>query len=110
MEYQKAVDLARGLEGAHESVVDSVCATLGLGWTYQEHGRRVLDTRDLSAEDAAKIGAIEGAWQAFATTAIKAAGGVGTPQSILAMDREARDVASAAYQKAYADAMVGSGS
>ena len=109
MEYQKAVDLARALEGAHENVVESVCSALGLGWTYQENGRRVPDTRNLSVEDAEKIGAIEGAWQAFATTVIKAAGGVGTPQSILAMDREARDAANAAYQKAYAEAMGGGG-
>ncbi len=82
--------LARTLD-QNRSIIDSLCIDVKIYRSFpcNEPG------------SAQYIATIEDLWRAFADGVIRAAGGNGTPESILAMDEKARDAAQKAYREAY---------
>jgi hypothetical protein len=94
--YEVLVNVARALEQAHDNLLGGEHNFFG------QINQYVMESfPENSPEAAAFVGKVEGAWQAFAESVIRAAGGDQAPKAILQMDEQAREIASREYAKAY---------
>jgi hypothetical protein len=95
------VDLSDALERAKSNIVCRANNSSPPSLAF----RRLYGAEPSEISEAKFIGLFEGCWAAFVSNLFRQLGTTATPDSIRAMDAEAREEASRAYDKAYQDAM-----
>lgn len=101
VQYGKLVDLARQLEDLHSTMLQKVFSALDFRPNGESAYITSYDAGYTHAEMAHIVGVVEGSWQAFVDTVMRAAGSSLTPKTILSMEGEARRIAEEAFHKEY---------